>query len=69
MAGSKIQRSSLVIHLKAGHAKLNLQSAIPDFKSDLSRVARFTTAGQRNEDSVYEDAVNPIMTIFVHPPK
>ena len=45
--GSKIPRSSLVIHLKAGHAQLNRKSATFGLQIDLSRVARFTTAGQQ----------------------
>ena len=32
----------------------------PDFKSDLSRVARSTTAGQRNEDPGYEGVIRYI---------
>ena len=42
MAGSKIPKSSLVIHLKARHAQFNQKSDFfSDVKSDLSRVTRF----------------------------
>ena len=49
IAGSKIPKSSLVIHLKAVHAYYNSTGSpiFLDFKSDLSRVVRFPTAGQR----------------------
>ena len=81
MAGSKIPRSSLVIYLRAGHAQLNRKSAISFFKSDISRVGRFTTAGQEErrawvrgwewtskkiQISAYTSRQIKILYIFVH---
>ena len=51
MAGSKVPRSSLVIHLKLGLRDSTGCPLFPDFKSDLSRVASFV---KKNEDPVYE---------------
>ena len=46
MAGSKISKSVLIIHLKAVNAQFNQKS---DFKSDLSRVVRFEYPGYEGE--------------------
>ena len=61
MAGSKIPRSGRSFESWA--CATNRKSLFPDFKSDLSRVARFTAAGQEERKPWVRGWINPFLSI------